>query len=109
MHGCCSVEHFPMEMYTGLNPKAFQLLLHWLRPVLPCRSKLDTSLHSLEDNESTSSTPCDGRYLDNSQKLLLVLMRIRQGLTQEDLAFRFDMDQSSVSRIFNRWIPLLAH
>ena len=23
-----------MEMYTGLNPKAFQLLLHWLQPIL---------------------------------------------------------------------------
>ena len=100
-----------MEMYTGLNPKAFQLLLHWLQPILPCRSKLDTSLHALEEDDETISstpTPYDSRYLDNSQKLLLVLMRIRQGLAQEDLAFRFDVDQSSVSRILNRWIPLLA-
>ena len=35
-----------MEMYTGLNPTAFQLLLRWLHPVLPSRSKLDTSLHA---------------------------------------------------------------
>ena len=35
-------------------------------------------------------------------------MCIRQGLTQEDLVFRFDVDQSSVSRILNGWIPLLA-
>ena len=47
-----------MEMYIGLNPKAFQLLLHWLQPILPCRSKLDTSLHVLEeDDETISSTP----------------------------------------------------
>ena len=47
-----------MEMYTGLYPKAFQLLLHWLQPILPCRSKLDTSLHALEeDDETISSTP----------------------------------------------------
>ena len=36
-------------------------------------------------------------------------MRICQNLTQEDLAFRFDVEQSSVSRVINQWIPLLAH
>ena len=88
-----------MEMYTGLDPKAFQLLLHWLQPILPCRSKLDTSLHALEeDDEPTSSTPTpyDSQYLDYSQKLLLALMHIKQGLAQEDLAFRFAVDQSSI-------------
>ena len=95
-----------------LSPTAFQLLLRWLHPVLPSRSKLDTSLHASEEDDETISsttTPYDGRYLDNSQKLLLVLMCIRQGLAQEDLAFRFDVEQSSVSRILNRWIPLLSY
>ena len=36
-------------------------------------------------------------------------MRIRQGLAQEDQAFCFDVDKSFVSRIINRWIPLLAY
>ena len=100
-----------MKIYTGLNPKAFQLLLRWLQPILPCRSKLDTSLHALEEDDepiSSTPTPYDSRYLENSQKLLLVLMNIRQVLAQEDLAFCFVMDKSSVSRILNRWIPLLA-
>ena len=51
--------------------------------------------------------PYDNCYLDNSQNLLHTLVRIRQGLTQEDLEFRFDVDQSYVSRILNQWIPLL--
>ena len=38
----------------------------------------------------------------------MVLMRIRQILTQDDLACRFCIDQSSVSRIINLWIPVLA-
>ena len=38
----------------------------------------------------------------------MVLMKIRQNLTQDDLACRFCIDQSSVSRIINRWIPMLA-
>ncbi len=37
-------------------------------------------------------------------------MRIRQNLTQKDLAFRFDVEQSSVRITSNhQWIPLLAH
>ena len=63
-----------MKIYTGLNPKAFQLLLRWLQLILPCRSKLDTSLHALEEDDepiSSTPTPYDSRYLENSQKLLL--------------------------------------
>ncbi len=36
-------------------------------------------------------------------------MRIRQNLTQGDLAGRFCIDQSSVSLIPNQWIPMLAN
>ena len=43
-----------------------------------------------------------------SQKLLMTLMRIRRSLLQEDLAVRFVVDQSTVSRTLNTWIPILA-
>ena len=45
--------------------------------------------------------------LTPTQKLLLVLMRLCQNFPQGDLAVRFNIDQSSVSRILNQWIPLL--
>ena len=84
-----------LTTFTGVSRNLFSLLQDWLRPILPCNLP------------ATSSTRT--RYLNESQKLLLVLMRIRQNLTQEDLAFRFDVEQSSVSRVINQWIPLLAH
>ena len=34
-------------------------------------------------------------------------MRLRHNFPQNDLAFRFNIDQSSVSRTLNQWIPLL--
>ena len=35
-------------------------------------------------------------------------MRLRQNHSQSDLACRFNVDQSSISRILNHWIPLLS-
>ena len=76
-------------------------LLGWLHP----------AIHVHRDLVSPVSLPVPptGRFLSDSQKLLLILMRLRQNLTQEDLAFRFDVEQSAVSRVINQWIPLLAH
>ena len=82
--------------YTGLQPELFQLLLTWLKP-------------ALSDVQLQGKHAPQARILNDSQKLLLVLMHIRGNTIQEDLAFRFCIAQSTVSRIFNRWIPLLAH
>ena len=41
--------------------------------------------------------------------LLLVLMKLRLGLLNRDLAFRFNMSDTSVSRIINQWIPNIAN
>ena len=35
-------------------------------------------------------------------------MQVRHNLTQTDLACRFSLEQSSVSRILNSWIPMLS-
>ena len=45
--------------------------------------------------------------LSPSQKLLLVMMRLRCNFPQNDLACRFNVEQSLVSRIVNQWIPML--
>lgn len=51
---------------------------------------------------------CTGDFSSDSQKLLLVLMHLRQNLTQEDWAFRFVIQQSTASGVTNQWIPSLA-
>ena len=76
-----------VQMYTGLPRKVFDCLLTWITPVARKRG-------ALED-------------LTPSQKLLLVMMRLRYNFLQNDLACRFNVEQSSVSRILNQWIPML--
>ena len=41
--------------------------------------------------------------------LLLVLMKLRLGLLNRDLAFRFSLSDTSVSRIIHQWIPNIAN
>ena len=40
--------------------------------------------------------------------LLLVLMKVRLGLTNRDLAYRFGLPFSTVSKILRDWIPMLS-
>ena len=45
--------------------------------------------------------------LNNFQQFLLLLMKLRLGLPDKDLAYRFGVSQSTVSRVVNRWIDIL--
>ena len=45
--------------------------------------------------------------LTSSKKLLLMLMKLCCNFTQSDLACQFRIEQSSVSRILNQWMPML--
>ena len=79
---------FQVQMYTGISRKAFECIINWLEPVSRKKGAVDE--------------------LSPTQKFLLVLMRLRHNLSQTDLACRFNIEQSSVSRILNSWIPLLS-
>ena len=79
---------YQVQMYTGISRETFECVTDWLKPVSSKKGAIDE--------------------LSPSQKLLLVLMRLRHNLTQNDLACRFSIEQSSVSRILNNWIPLLS-
>ena len=80
-------------MYTSLSKEEFRILVNWLT---------GTSIGR------RSVSPDDLCPLTFSQKVLMVLMRIKQNLTQDDLACRFCVTQSSVSRIISHWVPMLA-
>ena len=40
--------------------------------------------------------------------LLLVLMKLRLGLSNRDLAHRFNLNRSNVSKIYRNWLPAMA-
>ena len=70
-------------MYTGLTKIEFNGLSSWLT---------GTSV-----SRRSTSTECSQIALTFSQKLLMVLMRTRQNISQRDLACRFTVEQPSVS------------
>ena len=49
------------------------------------------------------------RILRPLDEFFLVLVRLHLGLFEQDIAYRFDISQSTVSRIIMTWINLLYH
>ena len=41
------------------------------------------------------------------QELVIVLMNLRLNVPQQDLAYRFDVSQSIVSRVFLSWMTVM--
>ena len=49
------------------------------------------------------------KLASKEEHLLLVLMKLKQGFLNADLAFRFSILHSDVSRIYNSWIAELTN
>lgn len=45
------------------------------------------------------------KKLQVADHLLLVLMKLKLGLTNRDLSYRFQLSFSAVSKIMNSWLP----
>ena len=77
-----------------------------------CYEFLGTSVHHLKywgSNSKVNSVEFRGtsRSMTPLNELFLVLCRLRCGLLEKDLAFRFQILQSTVSRILTTWINAL--
>jgi len=46
--------------------------------------------------------------LSISNQFLLVLMKLRLAVPNQDLAYRFDVSPSRVSQLFHEWIDVMA-
>jgi hypothetical protein len=102
------------RIYTGLpTKKAFQDLFQYVR-TYSHKMKYwtgQTKVVSTRVKRKFVSSPKKsgpGRKLTQQQELLLVLMKLRQDLTNQMLADIFGISATSVSSIFNTWIKLLA-
>ena len=94
-----------MNFYTGISTVAlFNVIFSLLRPYLPkvkyWRGRKTTSL--------VKRISISQKSLSNKDEFLMVLMRLRLGLMNEDLADRFGISTSSASNIFTTWINLLS-
>ncbi len=60
-----------------------------------------------QSSQKQYQRPGPARKLSLEQEYLLVLMRLRVALLEQDLAFRFDISEGLVSSIFSTWIRLM--
>ena len=63
---------------------------------------------SLLVESAAASLPVTKTKLSVFQQILIVLIKLRLNLEEQDLAFRFEVSQPTVSRLFNKWISALA-
>ena len=75
-----------VTFYTGLPN--FAVLMHLFSFLAPFMNKSALSA------------------LSGFQELTLFLMKLRLNMPGQDLAYRFNISQSTVSRVFNRWLDL---
>ncbi|KAM4716274.1 uncharacterized protein FYW61_018838 [Anableps anableps] len=92
------------KFYTGLTWLQFMTLWNFLG--LP-RDEPSYHKSSLKSGKSPSKRPGMKRRLDPINELFLTLIRLRTGLLHSDLAFRFGIFVSSVSKIVNTWIQFM--
>ncbi|KAM7314879.1 uncharacterized protein LOC115312713 [Ixodes scapularis] len=88
--------------YTGLPCYGlFHILLSYLGPA-SCDMNVEEEGES--EQGATRGRPSS---LSTENQLFLVLVRLRLGLFQQDLAHRFNVHQSTVSRLFTAWINFM--
>ena len=93
-----------VQFYTGFTSYgALQALFSFLGPSVEslCYSKLDSN------SQREKRKRCRPRILPPIEEFFVTLVRLRLGLMEQDLAFRFCISQSTVSRIIVTWINLL--
>ena len=69
---------------------------------LPTKEILITTLHHVAPHVPRRSTT-----LNNFQEFVLVLMKLRLNMPFQELAFRFGVNVTTISRIFSCWITVM--
>ena len=88
------------KFYTGFTEEQFSCLLEFLGNGMNNLTYWGSSSASNSNNQDLGgSKPGPSRKLTAEDELLLVLTRLRVGMLEQDLAVRFALSQSRVSRI----------
>ncbi|XP_057297410.1 uncharacterized protein LOC130628122 [Hydractinia symbiolongicarpus] len=97
-----------ISLYTGLqNYGVFEWLYNRIKPKAEKLSyfKGETSYSKSNSNRKKTGPK---RKLNTKSELFMTLIRLRLGLVERDLSYRFDVSQSTVSQVLSTWIPFLS-
>ena len=95
------------KFYTGFSKEQFDVLFEFMGDAATDLNYWGTSGSLNTEREGKGKKPGPSRRLTPEDELLLVLARLRVGMLEQDLAARFEISQSRVSRIFTTWINAL--
>ena len=91
-----------IKFYTGFS--SFTVLMICFKFLGDASSKLNYWGTSSTETKTSKGRK---RMLSPLEEFFLVLVRLRLGLFEQDLAYRFAVSQSTVSRIVNTWINFI--
>ena len=98
------------KFYTGFTEEQFYCLLDFLGDGMNNLTYWGSSSTSNSNSgDLGASKPGPSRKLTAEDELLLVLTRLRVGMLEQDLAVRFELSQSHVSRIITTWVNAMYH
>mgnify|MGYP002803995026 FL=1 len=94
------------KFYTGFpNYSSFKAFYEYLSPA--CEHLIYLGSNTAPQTSDSQSKCGRARSMSPEQELFLVLVRLRLGLLLQDLAHRYNISTSQVSRIFKTWIVFL--
>ena len=94
-----------LNFYTGFP--SFLCLLTCFNFLGPAATVLSYDPSKIIEDAAKSCAFGRHHILDPLNEFFLMLCRLRLGMPEQDLAFRFQISQPTVSRIFNTWINFL--
>lgn len=100
-----------VKLHTGIPSHAcFEWLFEQFKSKIPRLQyyRGSKTQDALAYQVSDVMKPGPERMLDSKSEMLLTLMKLRMNLLHEDLAFRFKISVSLVTRILSTWIPFLG-
>ena len=103
-----------IQFYTGFSSyKLLKTCFHFLGPAVENLNywgqgkDVETNNDALDGSDKNSRSKGRHRTLCPIDEFFLVMIRLRLGLLEKDLAYRFGISQSTVSRILITWINFL--
>ena len=106
-----SVERFmgndkKLHFYTGFSlQEHFEACFKFLGPSVNCLKYWGS--HNATDREGVKRGP--PRKLSPLEEFFITLCRLRLGLFEEDLADRYSVHPSTISRVFITWVNFMYH